>query len=149
MLSHKGEAVTVEAGFMAVEAGFMAAEAGFVAVEAFTVAVDSEVLTAAVAFTAGGGSQAFMAGVVSGAFIGAILGTFTAAGSPGFTVITVFLATIAFSVPASMGTRDGVGIGVIPTIGVTRITLTTPTIHTTRIIRTTRISQDYPVTLRE
>jgi hypothetical protein len=144
MLSHKGEAVTVEAGFMAVEAGFMAAEAGFVAVEAFTVAVDSEVLTAA-----GGGSQAFMAGVVSGAFIGAILGTFTAGGSPGFTVITVFLATIAFSVPASMGTRDGVGIGVIPTIGVTRITLTTPTIHTTRIIRTTRISQDYPVTLRE
>jgi hypothetical protein len=140
MLSHKGEAVTVEAGFMAAEAGFMAVEAGFVAVEAFTVAVDSEVLTAAVAF---------MAGVVSGAFIGAILGTFTAAGSPGFTVITVFLATIAFSVPASMGTRDGVGIGVIPTIGVTRITLTTPTIHTTRIIRTTRISQDYPVTLRE
>jgi hypothetical protein len=139
MLSHKGEAVTVEAGFMAVEA-FTVAEAGFMAAEVFTVAVDSEVLTAAEVFTvAGGGSQAFMAGVVSGAFIGAILGTFTTGGSPGFTVIAVFLATIAFSFPASMGTRgDGVGVGVIPTIGVTRITLTSPTIHTTRI------SQDYP-----
>jgi hypothetical protein len=148
MLSHKGEAVTVEAGFMAVEA-FTVAEAGFMAAEVFTVAVDSEVLTAAEVFTvAGGGSQAFMAGVVSGAFIGAILGTFTTGGSAGFTVIAVFLATIAFSFPASMGTR-GDGVGVIPTIGVTRITLTTPTIHTTRIIRTTRISQDYPVKLRK
>jgi hypothetical protein len=126
MLSHKGEAVTVEAGFMAV-------------------AVDSEVFTAAAVFTAGGGSQAFMAGVVSGAFIGAILGAFTTGDSPGFTVIAVFLATIVFSVPASMGTR-GDGVGVIPTIGVTRITLTTPTI---RIIRTGGISQDYPVALRK
>jgi hypothetical protein len=129
MLSHKGEAVTVEAGFMAV-------------------AVDSEVLTAAAVFTAGGGSQAFMAGVVSGAFIGAILGAFTTGGSPGFTVIAVFLATIVFSVPASMGTR-GDGVGVIPTIGVTRITLTTPTIRIIRIIRTGGISQDYPVALRK
>jgi hypothetical protein len=121
MLSHKGEAVTEEAGFMVVEA-FTVAEAGFMAAE--------------------GGSQAFMAGVVSGAFIGAILGAFTTGGSPGFTAIAVFLATIAFSFPASMGTR-GDGVGVIPTIGVTRITLTT------RIIRTTRISQDYPVKLRK
>jgi hypothetical protein len=127
MLSHKGEAVTEEAGFMVVEA-FTVAEAGFMAAEVFTVA--------------GGGSQAFMAGVVSGAFIGAILGAFTTGGSPGFTAIAVFLATIAFSFPASMGTR-GDGVGVIPTIGVTRITLTT------RIIRTTRISQDYPVKLRK
>ena len=117
------------------------------AVEAFTVGVGSEVFTAE-AFMAGAGSQAFMAeafmaGVVSGAFTGAVLGTFTTGVSPGFTVITVFLAMVVFSFPASMGTRGG-GIGVIPIIGVTRITPTT-----IRIIRTPRISQDYPATLRK
>ena len=87
-----------------------------------------------------------MAGVVSGAFTGAVLGTFTTGVSPGFTVITVFLAMVVFSFPASMGTRGG-GIGVIPIIGVTRITPTT--IPTIRILRTPRISQDYPATLRK
>jgi hypothetical protein len=127
MLSHKEEA-----GFMAAEA-FTAAEA-FVAAEAFTVAE---------AFTAGVDSQVFMAGVVSGAFTGAILGVFTKGVSPGFTVITVFLAVIVFSVPASMGMGTG-GVGVIPIIGVTHIILT---IRTTRIIRTSRINRSYPATL--
>jgi hypothetical protein len=100
MLSHKGEAVavTVEAGFMAVEA-----------------------------FTVRGVSEVFMAEAGSQAFIGAILGTFTAGVSRGFTAIVVFLAMIVFSFPVSTGTRDG-GVGVIPIrIGVTRITLTIPT----------------------
>jgi hypothetical protein len=118
MLSHKEEA-----GFMAAEA-FTAAEA-FVAAEAFTVA------------------EAFTAGVDSGAFTGAILGVFTKGVSPGFTVITVFLAVIVFSVPASMGMGTG-GVGVIPIIGVTHIILT---IRTTRIIRTSRINRSYPATL--
>jgi hypothetical protein len=128
MLSHKAEAATVEAGFMAAEAGFVAVGAGFVAVEAFTVRVVSEVFVAEV-FVAEAGSQAF---------IGATLGAFTAGVSGGFTAIAVF------SVPGSMGTR-GIGIGVIPIIGVTRIT---PTILTTPIIPITRISQNYRSTLR-
>jgi hypothetical protein len=121
MLSHKGEA-------------------GFMAAEAFTVAVGSEVFTAAEAFMAGVVSQVFMVGVVLGAFTGAILGAFTTGVSPGFTVITVFLAVIVFSVPASMGMGTG-GVGVIPIIGVTRI------IRIILIIRTTRINQNYPATL--
>jgi hypothetical protein len=112
MLSHKGEA-------------------GFMAAKAFTAGVVSQ------AFTAGVVSQVFTAGVVSGAFTGAILGAFTAGVSPGFTVVTVFLAVIVFSVLASMGMGTG-GVGVIPIIGVTHIILT---------IRTSRINQSYPATL--
>jgi hypothetical protein len=142
MLSHKGEAATaeagfmaaeagfmaVEAGFMAAEAGFMAAEAGFMAVEAFTVRVVSEV------FMAG----AFMVGADSPAFTGAILGIFTADVSQAFTAITIFLAMIVFSFPVSMDTRGG-GVGVTPIrIGVTRTTPITLTIRTTLTIRISR-----------
>ena len=119
MLSHKEEAVavTVEAGFMAAEAGFMAV------VVAFTVRVVSEVSMAEVS----------EAGVGSQAFIGATLGTSTAGVSPGFMAIAVFSAMVDFSFPAS--TRGGGG--VIPIIGVTRIT---PTTIPTLIIPITRIS---------
>lgn len=82
-----------------------AAAAGFMAVEAFA---------------AGPGSQAFAAGVGSQAFAGGALGSFAA--------MAVFLAVVVFSVPVSMGTRGG-GVGVIPIIGVTRITHITR--HTT------------------
>jgi hypothetical protein len=81
----------------------MAVEAGFMGVEAFA---------------AGPGSQAFAAGVGSAAFAGGALGSFAA--------MAVFLAVVVFSVPVSMGTRGG---GVIPIIGVTRITHITR--HTT------------------
>jgi hypothetical protein len=88
-----------------VAAGFMAVEAGFMGVEAFA---------------AGPGSQAFAAGVGSAAFAGGALGSFAA--------MAVFLGVVVFSVPVSKGNRGG-GVGVIPIIGVTRITHITR--HTT------------------
>jgi len=81
-------------------------EAGFTAV----------VFMVAEAFTAG---EAFMEGVVSEPFAEAILGTFMAGVSGDFTVMVVFSARV------SMGIRGGTG--VIPIIGVIRITLITRT----------------------
>jgi hypothetical protein len=53
--------------------------------------------------------------------------------------MAVFLAVVVFSVPASMGTRGG-GIGVIPIIGVTRITHITR--HTTVTMGTRRSPEE-------
>jgi hypothetical protein len=74
---------------------------------------------------------------------------FTAGVSGTFTAIAVFSTMIDFSFPVSvsMGTRGG-GIGVIPIIGVIRITLTITQItraHTTVTMRTTAIRITKPV----
>jgi hypothetical protein len=107
---------------------------------------------AAAAFTVEAGftvrvvSEAFMAGVftaeaASQGFTGAILGTFTAGVSLGFTAMAVFLAIIGFSFPASMDIRGG-GVGVTPIrIGVIRTTPITPTIRITRISRSRRVAR--------
>jgi hypothetical protein len=102
------------------------------AAEVFTVRVISEGFMVE-GFTAEG----FMVEAGSEAFTGAILNIFTTGVSRGFMAIAIFSVMVAFSLPVSMGTRGG-GIGVIPIIGVTRITLTIPT---TLIIRTTRTNQ--------
>jgi hypothetical protein len=128
MLSHKEEAVEVMV------------EAGFMAVEAFTVRVVSEVFMEGV-FAA----EAFMAEAASQGFIGAILGTFTAGGSLGFTAMAGFLAIIVFSFPVSMDIRGG-GVGVTPIrIGVIR---TTPITRTIRISRSrSSIRSNFPTAI--
>ena len=106
----------------AAEAVTAAAGAFMAAAEAFTARVGSQAFTAGVgsaAFT-GGALGSFTAGV-SGSFTGAILGAFTVGVSGSFAAIAVFSAVIDFSFPVSMATRGG-GIGVIPIIGVIRIT---------------------------
>ena len=117
-----------------------AAAARFMAAEAFMAGVVSGAFAAGIseAFAAGV-SGAFAAGV-SGAFAAGVSGTSTAGVWGAFTAIAVFSAMIVFSFPVSvsMGTRGG-GIGVIRTTLTTRtITQITPA-HTTVTMRITAI----------
>jgi hypothetical protein len=116
MLSRKGEAAVTVAEVFTVAAGFMAE--GFMA-EGFM-------------------AEGFMAEAGSEVFTGAILGVFTAVGSRGFMAIAISSATVGFSFPVSMDTRDG-GVGVIRIrTGVTHTTRITPTILTIPITRIRR-----------